>query len=272
MQYYINHSLISYNSFRINSIAKELWLPENLTELQTLLSQLKNKSFYILANGTNVLLNKKIDRIVCLKLMPKDYYWQDNELFVTANVSTNELIKVIIDHNYGGVEGLLGIPGSVGAAIMGNSGSGVYSISDYLKEVCTINYKGEINTYSKKMLQFGRRYSILQTKKEIIIGASFKFTKIGINQEEINKALEFRKNFPKGFGAGGWFKNWHDLKPYEAKIRKLKSKNLKVSKLLNVIVSNGKAQPKEIINFIKRIQHIVKKPLKLEIKLMGLNL
>jgi UDP-N-acetylmuramate dehydrogenase len=246
-----------------------LWLPENLTELQVLLSQLKNKKFYILANGTNVLLNKKIDRIICLKLMPKDYYWKDNEVFVTANVSTNELIHAIIDHNYSGVEGLLGIPGSIGAAIIGNSGSGQYAISDYLKEVCTINYKGIINTYSKKMLQFGRRYSILQNKKEIIIGASFKFTKSGINQEEINKTLEFRKNFPKGFSVGGWFKNWHDLKPYEKKLRKLKSKNLKISKLLNVIISNGKAQPNEIINFIKRIQIIVKKPLKLEIKLMG---
>jgi len=56
---------------------------------------------------------------------------------------------------------------------------------------------------------------------------------------------------------------------YEKELRNIKSKNLKISKQLNVVINNGKATSKEILNFINKIKKIVKEPLFLEIKIIG---
>jgi UDP-N-acetylmuramate dehydrogenase len=267
MQYYKNFDLTNSNSFHLKSISKEIYFPENIIDLENLLLTIDD--FYVLSNGTNVLLNRTLDKIICLQLMPKVIEWHRNKCIIDANVLTNDFIKEVIKHNYTGIEGLLGIPGTIGGAIVMNAGSGNYTISDYLVAVHTINYKNNRHTYTKKDLQFSRRYSILQDKKEIIIWALFEFNKKGINQDIINKTLKYRKNFPKGFSAGGIFKNWHALKPYEKEIRAIKSENIYVSKQLNIIINKGNAAYDEILNFINQIKYIVKEPLELEIKIFG---
>ena len=270
MKYYKNFNLTNYNSFGLNSIAKEIWFPENIIDLRNILKKLKSKSFNILSHGTNVLLAPNIDKIICLKKIPSGMITTISGLSITeASTSITYFAKDIISNNFSGTEGLLGIPGSVGAAIMGNAGSGNHCISNFLNYVLTLDYQGNTNYYTKENLNFKRRYSLLQDKKEIIIQAIFEFTEKNPKQDIVNKTLEFRKNFPKGYSAGGLFKNWYILKPYEKEIRDLKSSNLYVSSLLNVIINKGNASYDDIIEFINQIRIIVKEPLKLEIKIIG---
>lgn len=265
MKYYKDFDLTNYNSFHLKSIAKEIWFPETNFELAYLLLKLKNPK--ILSYGTNVLLSPEINCLICLKRMPSEIIWINNKVFCHANVPVQKLISSSLNNGCGGFEGLLGLPGSVGAAIIGNSGSGNYCISDYLNTVTTINYNADFRIYNKNDLKFSRRYSSLQKKKEIIIEATFIFNK-SVNSEEIIKTLNFRKNFPKGYSAGGLFKNWHILKPYEKEIRAIKSPNLHISPMLNVLINKGNATYNEILNFINEIKKIVSKPLKLEIKIL----
>ena len=270
MQYNKKFQLKKYNSFGIKAIAKEIWFPYTLKELQETAIKLKKKKFFILAGGTNVLLSPYIDRVICLNQMPK--YLRlglKTGVIVSANYSLTSLILKTIEADITGLEGLYGIPGTIGGAILGNAGSGNYTISDYLLSVTTIDYNGILHFYSKESLQFGRRYSILQDKKEIIIEAKFNFKTGIINQYKLNQVKKYRKNFPKGYNAGGIFKNWYALKPYEKELRNIKSKNLKISKQLNVVINNGKATSKEVLNFINKIKKIVKEPLFLEIKIIG---
>jgi len=270
MQYNREFDLTNYNSFHLQSTAKEIWFPETFPELINLLNTLQDKSFNVLSYGSNVLFNGTIDRIICLKKMPNNLSF-DSDGFVLsdANVLTNNFAKEVINHNYKGTEGLLGIPGSIGAAIIGNSGSGKYCISDFLRLVFVVDYKGNIITYTKEDLKFSRRYSILQNKNQILLYALFKFDKPNPDKEVIQQTLEYRQNFPKGYNAGGLFKNWNALKPYEKEIRTIKSPNLYVSKQLNVIINKGDATYEEILNFINQIKNIVKESLELEIKLIG---
>jgi len=270
MLYYTNFYLKNYNSFHLDSIVKEIWFPENCGELQSLLIELKGQKFYVLSYGTNVLLNGTINKIICLRKMPNDMIWiSKNCLCCHANVSTQKVIKNVINHNYSGMEGLLGIPGSIGAAIIGNSGSGNYCISDYLKNIETIDFDGNLYSYHKYQLKFKRRYSYLQNKSEIIINATFKFDKIGVNQLEIINAIEHRKSFPKYPSAGGIFKNWHELKPYSDKLIGLKVGDAEVSEKVNIIVNKGNATYNNIISLINKIKSIVKEPLELEVKIFG---
>lgn len=270
MQYYKNFQLKNHNSLHLNSIAKELWFPETHSDLLNLINQLQNSIYYVLSYGTNVLLNRTIDKVICLKYMSSGFRIdKNNYAFVDANTPSSIFINYLLSNNITGTEGLIRLPGSVGAAIYGNAGSGSYCISNYLVFVTTINKSGELHYYLRDDLDFKRRFCNLQEKNEIIINVGFKFPNSDINKQDITKALYFRKTFPKGFNAGGIFKNWHDLLPYEKEIRNLKLKNINISKLINVIINEGNATYEDIIDYIKKVKKIIPVNLHLEIKKIG---
>lgn len=270
MKYYKNFDLTKYNSFRIKSLAKEIWFPETINELIKLIKKLKGEKFEVLAGGTNVLINETINKVICLRELKSIIEWHtQGYLIVTSNVLISNFIKILIKSNYSGVEELLGIPGTVGGGVVMNCGSGNCAISNYLRLVITIDYEGKTHCYFKKDLKFKRRYSILQDKKEIITYISFLFKKKGIKKNIINKIKKFRKNFPKKPSAGGIFVNWHSLKPYKDKLIGLSVGDAQVSNMVNIIINKGNATTKDVLQLIEKIKQIVKKPLKLEIKLLG---
>jgi len=268
MYYYKNYSLKNFNTFHLQSTAKEVWFPETFPELIGLLNKLQDKSFNVLSYGSNVLFNGTIDRIICLRKMPNNLSFDsDGFILSDANVLTNNFAKEVINHNYKGTEGLLGIPGSVGAAIIGNSGSGKYCISDFLRLVFVVDYKGNIITYTKEDLKFSRRYSILQNKNQILLYALFKFDKLNPDKKIIKQTINHRKTLPKQPSAGGVFVEWHELKPFADKLIGLKVGDAVVSKSINIIINNGAAKYNDIIELIQKIKTIVNKNLTLEIKL-----
>lgn len=271
MIYLKDFNLRKYNAFRLDSIAKEIWFPENDEELIILITKLKGLKFEILAGGTNTLLNNIINRVICLnRIRPfLSTLNASNRISTNNSCSMIKFVNEVISQGLAGVEGLIGIPGTVGGAITMNSGSGNFAISDYLIEAITINLAGEIKNYKKEQLQFKRRYSILQDNHEILLYALFEFKKAKIDQTIINRVKKYRKFFPIGYSLGGFFVNHYDLKPYEKPIRGIESPNLTISKYLNVVINNGKASTKETLSFINQIKNVVKKPLKLEIKLLG---
>lgn len=269
MKYYQSFSLKNYNSFKLNSIANEIYFPETITELQALIKELKGVDFNILSDGTNVILNKTINRIICLRKMEKYFIpLNNNKILVSASYSTNNFVNKIIKMNFIGVEGLLGIPGRLGGGIIMNAGSGKYAISDYLLRITTININGNFCFYTKKDLQFGRRYSILQDKKEIIVEALFDFKQGIPNKKEIEKAIKHRKTLPKYPSAGGIFKNWHALKPYSNELIGLRVGDAEISSSVNIIVNKNNATFDDIMTLIKKVKNTVKNPLELEIKII----
>ena len=266
MRYYTNYELKNHNSFRLNSIVKEIWFPETIPELQNLLKELKYKKFFILGGGTNVLLKPIIDKIICLNKLPQYLRpsYQDRTI-----VSSNYLTSAFINQIIKGFEGLYGIPGEIGGTIVMNAGSGTYAISDHLLTVTTLDKNSIKHTYYKDDLKFGRRYSILQDKEEIVIEALFDTSIATINEEEFNKAKTHRKNLPTLPSAGGVFVNWHALKPHVDKLIGLRVGDAEVSESVNIIVNKKNATFEDIIELIRQVQLIVKEPLQTEIKIIG---
>ncbi len=271
MKHFKNFDLTKYNSFRLHSMTRHIWFPESLKELIWIVKQLKELKFEILGGGTNVLLREQIDKVISLKKMQNIFIslFNKDTILVSCNFSTNRFINKTIKMKLSGLEGLIGIPGLLGGAIVMNAGSGQTTISDFLVGCDVLTKEGNIVWKSKEDLNFQRRYSILQDTKEIVISALFLLDKEKPNKKIIMQAKKHRKNFPKGFTAGGIFVNWHALKPYEKELRAIKSPNLVISKQLNIIINNGKASYKEVYDFISRIRKIVKEPLTLEIKILG---
>jgi UDP-N-acetylmuramate dehydrogenase len=212
MQYFKNYKL--KNSFNLPCLVDEIWFPESIAELSYIYSTQKTAS--IVSDCTNVICRPNIKKVISLKKLPsKTYGVEDNEsiyLRVDANVKTHTLVQHSLTTDFSGLEGLFGLPGRIGSAIYGNSGSGNYCISDFLEYIVTINQQGIANIYSKQDLNFDRRYCILQDKKEIIVEARFKFPNKPVDTKLLEIVKEHRMRIPL-CSAGGVWRNWHELKP-----------------------------------------------------------
>jgi len=270
MKYYKKFQLKKYNSFKLDSLAHEIWFPESVSELTSLLKQLRGKDFDILSGATNVLLAEEIDRVICLRdCGRRKMTISTNNVYATASIPTCEFVRQINKANFKGTEGLYGMPGLLGGAIIMNAGSGKYSISDYLTTIWVTDLKGNLRKYDKKDLSFKRRYCSLQETREIIIGMSFEFKEKNINHEDISVAIKHRQQMPKHPSSGGIFINWHTLKPYTEELIGLGVADAEVSDNINIIVNKGNATFKDILMLIKKIRNIVKTPLELEVKIIG---
>lgn len=270
MKYYKNYELKKYNSFRLHSTVNEIWFPDSIIELTSLLKSLRGKRFHILSGGTNVLLAENIDRIICLRNLERPKMSiSTNNVHATSSMPTCEFVRQVNNANFTGVEGLYGMPGLLGGAIIMNAGSGKYSISDFLTTVWTVDLKGNITKYDKKDLTFERRYCSLQDTNEIIFGAGFEFYEKEVNQEEIDNAIAHRRQMPKLPSAGGVFLNWYALKQYKDKLIGLKVGDAEVSENINIVINKGNATFQDINTLIKKIRRRVKEGLILEVKIIG---
>ena len=119
-------------------------------------------------------------------------------------------------------------------------------------------------------MNFSRRYSILQDKKEIIVEMVFNLYKRPQNEiiRNMRRYLDFRKTITKKPSAGGIFKNWHALKPYKKELIGMTHKNLRISNNINIIESLGDFSSEDFKEFIGLIQLVVNEPLKMEVKIL----
>jgi len=267
MKHYKNYNL--KNSFNLPCIVKEIWFPETYYELKDIFST--QKDAVIVADCTNIVCKPEVDKVICLTQMPKDINLiDDNNKYVilcNANVKSNVFIQYLLFRGIGSYENLYGIPGRLGSAIYGNSGSGDTCFSDCLTSVLTIDKDGNEYCFNKENLKFGRRYSILQDMNNIITDICFTFPKKAIDKEKLENAKEHRKKIPTS-SVGGIFKNWHILKPYQKQLIGLKEGDMEISDMVNIIHNYGNGTYEDFIKLQTKIINIVKEPLIPEFKIL----
>jgi len=266
MKYYKNHQLKFYNSFKLSSIAKEIWFPESIYDLKEVMETIKD--FNLIANGTNMLLFPEISKVVCLSSMPQTSCNKCRTVKITANTPTNFVVREMLQNKISGWESFLGIPGSIGGAVVMNAGALGREISEHVIKVETLDKEGKIRVYNKEDLNFDRRYSILQDKEDILLNVTFSLKKLGLNQALIDTALANRKTIPKYASAGGIFVNWHTLKPYKEQLIGKRFGDAVISESINIIVNLGEATFEDVMQTINYVKFIVKEPLKLEVKII----
>lgn len=267
MLHYKNYELKT--TLMLPCTVKEIWFPETEEELKELLY------FYldipVIADGTNIVCKPVIERLICLRKMPNNLTGDFCKNFVIiscdANVKFYKLMRFTLDNNLGGFELLYGLPGTIGAAIYGNSGSGKGTISDNLAHVACIDREGNYKLYDKNRLNFSRRYSKLQDTGEVIVRANFIIEKKEIDLECLKEVKEHRMRIPHR-SAGGFFKNWHSLKPYSEELIGLRVGGAYVSEMVNVIVNDGTATFDDVMTLVDKIRKIVGEPLELEVRII----
>ena len=173
-----NISLKPYNTFGIDVKAKHFASFSDVKSLQQLLKfeAVKQSPKLIIGGGSNLLLTKDFNGIVLKNEIEGIEITKetDNDVLITAGAGVvwHDLVLFAIENNFGGIENLSLIPGSVGAAPMQNIGAYGVEIKDVFFELHAINIDTlEEVRFTKKRCVFGYRESIFkhQFKNQFII-------------------------------------------------------------------------------------------------------
>lgn len=185
----VNHQvdLKAYNTFGISVRAKELVVVKTVEEIQQLISKgtFNNQKTLILGGGSNVLFTEDFDGLV-IKLEIKGktiIHESDDEVILKAGAGEpwHELVMYCVGQNWGGVENLSLIPGTLGAAPMQNIGAYGVEIKNVIEEVEVIHIEtGKVSAFQNAACEFGYRESIFKQKergKYIISSVTLRLTK-----------------------------------------------------------------------------------------------
>jgi len=207
--------LAKYTTFGIGGPASCMVYPENRYELSTLLKYANENKIpaIFIGSGSNLLVwDKGFDGfVISLRKTFKQLNINKNfQIIVESGVMLGTMVKEAIRLQIGGLESLVGVPGTLGGALIMNAGAFGSEISTYFEEAKTMTLKGNIKSYSKRDVKFSYRHSTFP-QDEILIEATFKCKKGNPDKilEERKTASEGRKsNQPLKFrSAGSIFKN-----------------------------------------------------------------
>lgn len=221
-----NIPLKKYTSFKIGGSAKYFFETKNLKSLVEALKEAKQKKIpvFVLGGGTKLLVSDKGFRGLVIKIKTSNFEVKKNRIISEAGVGLNRLVAASIKNGLTGLEWAIGIPGTIGGAIHGNSGAFGSSISNSVESIAALNLKNfKIKKYSNKQCQFGYRDSIFKKNKDIILSVELRFKKSDLNKssEIIKEYLKRRKErIPNYSSAGSVFKNI-GFKTLDKKIQKI---------------------------------------------------
>ena len=119
----------------------------------------------IIGKGSNLLVSDNGFNGICIKLIGEisKLDIDGNVVTVGAGQSLPRLSKVMSNSGLSGVEFALGIPGSVGGALIMNAGAWGSSFGDVVTDVTVMHDTGELSTLSKEEAQFEYRNSGLES-------------------------------------------------------------------------------------------------------------
>ena len=280
--------LSHYSWFNLGGNAEYFYKAKDKRQLFEFLTEAKKKNLKttILGAGSNTLFRDKGVKGVVIKLGNNFSYTKlvEKDILVTGAATLDRNVANFAkDNNLGDFEFLSCIPGSIGGAIIMNSGCYDGDISKVLLSVNAIDTSklSEIEI-KKEDIKFSYRGTNLPDNL-IIISAKFKGS-ICEKEEIEKKQFDFieRKKLSQPSQiktCGSTFKNFSKDKKAWMLIKESGCENFREGdamisqKHCNFFVNNGKAKSSDIENLIKKVKKQVHEKtgvnLELEIKIIG---
>lgn len=286
MKVYLKKELKSFTSFKIGGSADVIAEPKDIKELVELIKFLRKNyiKFYILGNGTNLLVSDKGIRgcVVHIGSNLSNIRVNGNKIEAEAGALMSSIAQTALKNNLGGFEELSGIPGSIGGAAAMNAGAYDREIKDIFSSANAINESGRVIKLSKDAMDFSNRKSSVFDKGYIITSVTLNLQES--NKETISKNIEkfasFRKkNQPLEYpSAGSVFKRpeggYASLMIKNSNLMGEHIGDAEVSTLhAGFIVNKGSAKAMDVFKLMEKVKGDVKTyfnvELEPEIKLWG---
>jgi UDP-N-acetylmuramate dehydrogenase len=267
--------LKKYNTYRLGGIAKLLLIVEDIDEL-FLIDKNLLKEVVILGGGSNVLISDELGDRIFMKMDFKGKNITENDIEINAGENLTEVAIELASQGYRDFLNYVGIPGTVGGAVVMNSGTNK-SISEIITKVVAITRDKDVKILSVEDINYGYRDSIFQKNDLVVLSTYFKAEKgEPVTREEIEAKFKERMvNHPLAFpSAGCWFKGafgCSDIVRETGFVGKWISGAVS-SPLMPAFILNVDSTPQDIYLLAKKIKdkaEEIGKPIEFEIKLIG---
>lgn len=183
----VDEPLSAHTSYRIGGPADLFVSVESQDELcrTVALAQEFQVPYFLLGSGTNILVSDKGIRGLVILNRARDSRFEirgeEVTLWAEAGALLQNLAVESVQRGLAGLEWAVGIPGTVGGAVVGNAGAYGGYVSDVLILVAILRADGEIQELKATELGFGYRTSRFKTASHrpgiampVILSARFK--------------------------------------------------------------------------------------------------
>lgn len=156
-----------------------LYYPETKQELVDLCNQFyqSGSQFDVIGYSSNTLFlpSYHVENMICTKKLNK-WEVQEETIICDSGVYVGKLAKYAVRHGWKGFEGLVDLPGTVGAALYGNAGCYGCLVTDLVMSFELLLPDGTIRVCSVEDLSLKKRSSSLKRKelKGIIVSVSLR--------------------------------------------------------------------------------------------------
>ncbi len=273
--------LAMYTWFQLGGNAEYFAEPHDQETLKTLVARSAQACvpLWVLGGGSNILVRDAGVKGLVIRMteaLTPGLEISGNRITCGGGISLGRLIAAAVRAGLGGVEELVGIPGTVGGALRGNSGTDSVSIGQFVKRVTVLTPDGSEVSREDAELSFGYRQSSLDDG--IILEAEFAFPEE--NPHEL--ALRMQKQWimrksaqPMGHQcAGRVFKNPADSGYSAAEL--IEMAGLKGTRIggaavsdrsANFIVTDPECSSTDVLRLVDIIREQVADRFKLELEL-----
>lgn len=285
--------LAKYTSARVGGPAEMFLTVDNALELQTAveLAYAHHVPYFTLGGGSNILISDLGVRGLVIMNRAKNVQFRHTGAHVVCTVESgmnfSSLARQCISKGLGGLEWAVGIPGTIGGAVVGNSGAHGGDMSGIVLAANIWEPGRGARLYTNEQLKYEYRTSLLKQEqgrdlaRRVVLSAELQLTPepVDILSGRAAGFTAYRKQTqPGGASMGSMFKNppnyYAGYLIDTAGLKGFQVGNVSISeKHANFFVSDGEATAEDIRSLIAEAWNTVREQfgveMDLEVEMVG---
>ncbi len=264
---YYDRDLSELNTWRVGGPGEYFYCPRDTADLSCFLRHCRSViRVFFLGRGSNVLIPDAGIRgcVVGLTKTLNKLEHEGETVRAEAGVSCRGLVRYCAANGLGGLEFLVGIPGSIGGALAMNAGALGNQIWSLVRGVTTIDRQGQV--HERLATDFSYGYRTVNGPEGWFLAAEFGMQRCDPKEsrEQVREILRERKATQpvNTFSCGSVFKN-PSMGFAASLIEECGQKGRRVGDAevsrqhANFIINHGQATASDIRTLILEVQHAV---------------
>lgn len=176
-----------HTTFRVGGPAEVFVTVENKEQLEKIIKylNLEERPYFILGNGSNLLVGDKGYRGVIIRLGGEFNTLKTEGTLLTAGASVllSAAARAAMENGLTGMEFASGIPGSIGGGVKMNAGAYDGEMRQIVESVQVMYKDGSILDLDNETMEFGYRNSVIKNRPYVVLQVSLRLQPG--NREEI---------------------------------------------------------------------------------------
>lgn len=173
----LDEPMKKHTTFRVGGNADYFVVPKTTEEVKGVVRLCKeeNLPYYILGNGSNLLVGDKGYRGVIIQIYKEmnEITVDDDRIRAQAGALLSKVGSVALEAGLTGFEFAAGIPGAVGGAVVMNAGAYGGEMKDVLASATVLTQDGEVLKLSNDELELGYRTSVVAKNNYVVLEAEY---------------------------------------------------------------------------------------------------